>query len=382
MKNNTVPSLPGSTPPEPAAASHIKSVTIEGFRSIKSLSKLELPQLCVLIGGNGTGKSNLIRFFEMLSFMLRAKNLQGFVAKYGGGDDLLFMGARKTPRLHAEISIETQQGCNDYRFDLVHVANDTLVVTHEAYRFSDFKYPDPAPWIELDTIGKESSLPEQQNKTAKTILSLLRSCHTYHFHDTSLKAPIHMSWDITDCVHLRDDGGNLAPVLLDLRENDRKRYDLIVAQIRRVLPTFKEFVLEPVHGKVLLRWVGQYSDKVFGPHLTSDGSLRLFCLITLLNLPIERLPNVLLFDEPELGLHPHAMTLIAAMFKRVARYRQVIIATQSPYLVDCFDLDNIIIVRAPNGETQFQRLSRAEFQSWLEDDYLPSDIWLKESVGG
>jgi predicted ATPase len=60
----------------------------------------------------------------------------------------------------------------------------------------------------------------------------------------------------------------------------------------------------------------------------------------------------------------------------------VIIATQSPYLVDCFDLDNIIIVRAPNGETQFHRLSRAEYQSWLEDDYLPSDIWLKESVGG
>jgi predicted ATPase len=363
-------------------ANRIKTVTIQGFRSIKSVSGLELPHLGVLIGGNGAGKSNLIRFFEMLSFMLKAKNLQGFVARYGGGDDLLFMGARTTPRLHAEISIETQQGCNDYRFDLVHVSNDTLVVAHEAYRFSASKYPDPAHWTELDAIGKESSLPEQQNKTAKTILSLLRSCHAYHFHDTSLKAPIHMGWDITDCVTLRDDGGNLAAVLLDLRENDRKRYDLIVAQIRRVLPTFKDFVLEPVHGKVLLRWVGQYSDKVFGSHLTSDGSLRLFCLITLLNLPIERLPNVLLFDEPELGLHPHAMALIAEMFKRVARYRQVIVATQSPYLVDCFDLENIIIVRAPNGEAQFQRLSRAEYQSWLEDDYLPSDIWLKESVGG
>ncbi|BCU08297.1 AAA family ATPase [Allochromatium tepidum] len=382
MTNNTAPSPSSPTPPAPAAANRIKTVTIEGFRSIKNVARLELPQLGVLIGGNGTGKSNLIRFFEMVSFMLTAKNLQGFVARYGGGDDLLFMGARTTPRLHAEVSIETQQGCNDYSFDLVHVANDTLVVTHEAYRFSDFNHPDPAHWTGLDAIGKESSLPEQQNRTARTILSLLRSCSTYHFHETSLKAPIHMSWDITDCVHLRDDGGNLAAVLLDLRENDRKRYDLIVAQIRRVLPTFKDFILEPVHGKVLLRWVGQYSDKVFGSHLTSDGSLRLFCLITLLNLPIERLPNVLLFDEPELGLHPHAMTLIAAMFKRVARYRQVIVATQSPYLVDCFDLDNIIIVRAPNGESQFHKLSRKEYQSWLEDDYLPSDIWLKESVGG
>jgi predicted ATPase len=170
--------------------------------------------------------------------------------------------------------------------------------------------------------------------------------------------------------------------LLTLRENHFKRYQLVVRQIQRVLPTFKDFVLEPNYGKVDLRWIGQQSDKVFGPHLTSDGSLRLFCLLTLLNLPPDQLPDVMFFDEPELGLHPHAITLVAEMFKRLSKNRQIFIATQSPYLVDCFELENIIVASANNGETVLRNLPRAQYQEWLDDEYQLSDIWLKQAVGG
>ena len=159
------------------------------------------------------------------------------------------------------------------------------------------------------------------------------------------------------------------------------RYQLIVRQIQRVLPAFKDFVLEPLSGKVLLRWVGLHSDKVFGSHLTSDGSLRLFCLLTLLNLPVDRLPDVMFFDEPELGLHPHAITLVAEMFKRVAASKQVFIATQSPYMVDCFELSNIIVADNHGGETTLRNLPADAYQQWLDDDYLLSDIWLKSPAG-
>ncbi|MBM5816511.1 MAG: hypothetical protein FJ083_07970 [Cyanobacteria bacterium K_Offshore_surface_m2_239] len=361
----------------------IRSVSIQGFRSLKSIANLELPQLTVLIGANGAGKSNVIRFFEMLSWMLKSKNLQEFVLRQGGGDDQFFMGARQTPRIHAELCLDTENGQNDYRFDLKHLsAGDTVMVMNEAYRNSANDISTKAEWTQIDAVGKESSLLEQKNKTAKSIVALLQQCTTYHFHDTSMKAAIHNRWDVTDSFRLRSDGGNLAAVLLELRNTDGKRYELIVRQICRVLPAFKDFVLEEQAGKVLLRWVSRQSDKVFGAHLTSDGSLRLFYLLTLLNLPPDGLPDVMFFDEPELGLHPHAITLVAEMFKRLAKKRQIFIATQSPYLVDCFELENIIVASANNGATVLRNLPREQYQEWLDDAYLLSDIWLKQAVGG
>lgn len=361
----------------------IQSVTIEGFRGLRSIQNLELPQLTVLIGANGAGKSTLIRFFEMLSWMLKSQNLQEFVLRHGSGDDQFFMGARQTSRIHAEIQLETAAGFNDYRFDLTHIsAGDTVMVLNEAYRYSDRKKNGKANWTELGEVGKEARLPERADKTAKTICSLLRNCATFQFHDTSINSPIRLRWDTSESYRLRSDGGNLSAVLLDLRENDLQRYKLIIKQIQRVLPTFKQFVLEPISGKVELRWQGLNSDKIFGAHLTSDGSLRLFCLLTLLNLPSDRLPDVMFFDEPELGLHPHAITLVAETLKRLSKTRQIFVATQSPYMVDCFDLENIIVAASNHGETTLRNLPRSQYQEWLDDDYLLSDIWLKTPVGG
>lgn len=360
----------------------IAEVSIEGFRSLKRIEKLQLPQLTVLIGANGVGKSSFIRFFEMLGWMLRARNLQEFVVRKGGGDDQFFMGSRATPQIKAELRIATDRGSNDYRFEMAHLsAGDTLMLTHEAYRYSDATRPREAPWTNLTGVGKESALPDQMNKTAKTIYTLLRQCSTYQFHDTSANASIHQRWDVSDSARLRSDGGNLSAVLLDLREHDAPRYRQLVRQVQRVFPTLEDFVLEPVSGRVLLRWKSKYSDKVFGAHLTSDGSLRLFCLLTLLSLPDERLPDMLFFDEPELGLHPHAITLVSEMLKRVAKTRQVFIATQSPYMVNCFDLENIVVAEAKDGATTLRNLPKDQYQRWLDDDYLLSDIWLKTPVG-
>jgi len=366
----------------PRLQGQITEVTIEGFRSLKRIEKLQIPPLSVLIGANGVGKSNFIHFFEMLGWMLRARNLQEFVLRKGGGDDQFFMGSRATPQIKAELRIATQKGFNDYRFEMAHLsAGDTVMLTHEAYRYSDASRDTKAGWSQIHNIGKESALPDQTEKRPKTIHALLRQCSTYQFHDTSDNAELHKRWDTSDYVRLRSNGGNLAAILLDLRENDAPRYRQLVYQIQRVFPMLEDFALEPVAGKVLLRWKSKYSDKVFGAHLTSDGSLRLFCLLTLLSLPDERLPDILFFDEPELGLHPHAITLVSEMLKRVAETRQVFIATQSPYMVDCFDLENIIVAEAQDGATTLRNLPKEQYQQWLDDDYLLSDIWLKTPIG-
>jgi predicted ATPase len=368
---------------QPAQTHRIRSVTIEGFRSLKNIQGLELPPLTVLIGANGAGKSTLIRFFEMLSWMLRAKSLQEFVLRHGGGDDQFFMGARVTPLIRAEIRVELEEAHSTYGFELEYLpARDSVLIKKEYWSREQNSFPVSAATSHLGGVSLESRLPELESVSAQALCRFLSQCAIYQFHDTSPLASIHKRWDVTDSFRLRADGGNLAAVLLDLRSTDRKRYALIVRQIGRVLPTFKDFVLEEVAGKVLLRWVGQQSDKVFGSHLTSDGSLRLFCLLTLLNLPPERLPAVMFFDEPELGLHPHAITLVAEMFKRLSKTRQIFIATQSPYLVDCFELENIIVASANNGETVLRNLPPEHYQRWLDEEYQVSDIWLEQAVGG
>lgn len=359
----------------------IRSVTIEGFRSLKNIQSLELPQLTVLIGANGAGKSTLIRFFEMLSWMLKAKNLQEFVLRHGGGDDQFFMGARETPKIRAEVSVEFEGDDFEYGFQLDYLsAKDSVLIRHEYWRCEHKAFPVSSHTSHFGGPSLESLFPELEDSGAQALCRFLGRCATYQFHDTSTLASIHKRWDITDSFRLRSDGGNLAAVLLDLRKTDGKRYELIVKQIARVLPAFKDFVLEEEAGKVLLRWLGRQSDKVFGSHLTSDGSLRLFCLLTLLNLPPDRLPDVMFFGEPELGLHPHAITLVAEMFKRLSKKRQIFIATQSPYLVDCFELENIIVASANNGETVLRNLPRAQYQEWLDDEYQLSDIWLKQTA--
>ena len=367
----------------------IDRFSVKGFRSLKDVGMISFPDLAVIIGSNGAGKSNCIKFFEMLSFMLRSQNLSEFVAKNGGADDQLFMGARKTPQMEAEIRIKTERGFNDYKFTLTHAASGTggrLIFVDEAFRYSNPDYVGEADWIQLDSGTSEADIVDftqrpnvdsRSQKTARIVVNLLKNCMTYQFHDTSTHSFLKQEWDEDDNRFMRSHGGNLAPILLRLKNEDIKRYKLIIRQIQRVLPSFGDFELEPLYGKIALRWQHKYGDKTIGAHLTSDGSLRLFCLMTLLNLPSDMLPDVLFLDEPELGLHPYAITLVSEMLCKVSQTQQVFVATQSPYLVDCFDLENIIVAELKDGATELKTFDKAAYQQWLDDEYQISDLWLQ-----
>jgi predicted ATPase len=94
------------------------------------------------------------------------------------------------------------------------------------------------------------------------------------------------------------------------------------------------------------------------------------------------LPDVLLLDEPELGLHPVAVALIGNMIKALAGDLQIIVATQSPLLVDVFDLDEIIVLDLHNGSTTFRRLEPDAYREWLDDSFTPGELWQKNLLGG
>ena len=369
-------------------STRIESVSIRGFRSLADFTISEMPNASVLIGANGSGKSNFIRFFEMMSWMLRSRNLAEFIERQGGADDQLFRGNRHTSRLEAEINLRTVRGRNDYRFALSHGHPDRFFFSEERFRFSSADYPTEADWESLDSGHREAAIVDARygasyvnSTTASVIVHLLRDCSTFQFHDTSDNSNFKQRWDVEDNNQLRRDGGNLAATLHRLEQEDPKRYETICRHIGRVLPVFDRFAIEPSYGKVSLRWKAKGTDKTIGAHLTSDGSLRFFALVTLLNLPSEMLPSVVLLDEPELGLHPAAVTLIGGMIKALAEQRQVIVATQSPLLVDSFDLNEIFVLDLEDGQTKVRKLCKSDYLHWL-DEYTTGELWQKNLLGG
>ena len=360
----------------------IESVRIRGFRSLKDIELSEIPRAAVLIGANGSGKSNFIRFFEMLSWMLQSRQLGEFIERHGGADDQLYGGNRTTPRMEAELALRTHQGQNDYRFALSYAHPDRFFFSNERFRF--IRQGTKAQWHSFEGGYREAKIVEaaQSDITASVIVRLLRNCSVYQFHDTSDDSNFKKKWDANDNNYLRRHGGNLAAVLHRLEQEDIKRYERICQHISRVLPVFDRFQIEESYGKVLLRWKAKWTDKTFDAHLTSDGSLRFFALVTLFNLPPEMLPDVLLLDEPELGLHPAAIALIGGMIKSLAEDRQVIVATQSPLLVDAFDLDEVFVLELQEGRTEFRKLSPDDYQVWLDDNFTSGELWQKNLLGG
>ena len=341
-------------------AIRIESIRIRGFRSLADFEMSEMPQATVLIGANGSGKSNFMRFFEMLSWMLKSRRLQEYVQRQGGADDQLFGGAAVTPRIEAEIRMRTSQDWRDYRFALAHAHPDRFLFTDERFRYSTSCPGIEEDWQHLGAGHLEAKIVEAAQspdnpvgvRNGALLVGLLMSdWQIFQFHDTSDTSTFKKRWDVSDSGQLRSHGGNLAAVLYRLEREDLARYETICRQIGRVLPGFDRFDIQEDYGRVLLRWRAKWSGKSFGAHLTSDGSLRFFALVTLLNLPPGMLPYVITLDEPELGLHPAAIALVGGLIKSLSSERQVIVATQSPLLVDAFEVDEIFVLDLEDGRT-------------------------------
>ena len=373
-------------------AGRMESLRVRGFRS---LADVELSDLCnanALIGANGSGKSNFIRLFEMMCSMLGyPRDLNDFVQRHGGADDQLYRGSTVTSRMAVELAVRTDTGLYEYRFVLSNAHPDRLVFTEEAVRDRAgsaageegwYSFADRHPEATVVYAPQINAIPPTERNAARAIVSMLRSCAAYQFHDTSDNSNFMKRWDAEDNDYLLPHGGNLAAVLHRIEREDPRRFQLISRHIQRVLPVFDRFQIEERYGKVLLRWKAVGSDKTFGAHLTSDGSLRFFALVTLLSLPREMLPAVLLLDEPELGLHPVAVSLIGGMIKALAADRQIIVATQSPLLVDAFDLDEIVVADLDDGQTRLRRLDSREYQRWINDNFTSGELWQKNLLGG
>ncbi len=360
----------------------IKSVHVQGFKSLRDAT-VDLGPINVLIGANGAGKSNFLSVFHMISFMM-AGELQTFVGAGGRASSLLHYGPKRTPQLSVELTFQTDNGESGYKFRLAHAAPDSLIFVEEAAQFE--RPGDKPQLVQMGAGHWESAIFEtaRTNKIAGVVQFLLRSCKVFQFHDTSATSPLRQARYIDDGRYLRTNGGNLAAVLYRLRNQRREYYDRIVGTIRHVAPFFKDFSLEPASDnprEIFLNWRDEDPEGLFGPHLLSDGTLRAMALITLLLQPEDELPQVILIDEPELGLHPYAIEVIGGLMRSAAAHAQVIVATQSTKFVDQFEPSEIVVAQRHGVETQFSRLDSNKLAEWL-NEYSVGELWEKNVLGG
>ena len=365
---------------------------LAGFKSIARLS-LDIHDINVLIGANGSGKTNLISFFRLLNAVCNG-NLQELIGTGGGANSHLRFGARQTPRLEGTATFSSHNLTNTYHLKLAHSAGDRLVFLEESVQFcpDDSLSCETAP-ILLYSLGGghfESLLPTAKStaqgepfppRLGPIISTALRGLQFFQFHDTSATARVKQSRYVGDNRLLHPDAGNLAAFLLYLRETALDNYQEIVKTIQRVLPSFKDFVLEPhdTARTVMLNWRPVFGGEVFGPHQLSDGSLRFMALCTLLLQT--KLPSVILLDEPELGLHPFSIELLAGLIRSASSKAQIILSTQSVTLANQFSWQDIVVVDYEENASVFRRLQEEEVKNWLTQ-YNIGDLWAKNLIGG
>ena len=362
----------------------IDTITLHGFKSIRELVAFPLGNLNLIVGANGAGKSNFIQVFRLVRAML-LKGFQDYVARHGGASSFLFGGPKTTESVQAEFVF----GDNSYRFTLRPTVDDKFSITEE-HRYLDnnwrvFSRGELESRL-VDEKDDESSMRPGVPGVGHYVYAAISRWMIYHFHDTGDFAPMRGSSIVEDNERLREDAANIAPFLRRLQRGvlfEQNCYARILDATRLVAPFFDGFLLDSFQSgpaeKVKLAWRQKGSDYPFQPYHLSDGTLRFICLATALLQPHP--PSTIVIDEPELGLHPQAVDILAELLKIASARTQVIVATQSPQLLDSFDVEDIIVASRKNGETSLGRLDSRDYAAWLKD-YSPGTLWASNVIEG
>lgn len=340
----------------------IDSIQVEGFKSIRSQS-VSLHPMNIIIGGNGVGKSNFLSIFEFLRMIIQ---LRDFEYSYSSDSErLLYMGRKTTDKVRFSFHFDGDW-LNMLSIELKDV-NDKLRVRG------------------LYVDEKESVFPAgdySPEVAAERLRMLVNQFWVHHFQDTGNKSPYRNASRLSDDRFLRADGSNLASVLFRIRRTDAKLFKRIEDIIHQVTPSFRCFDLRPdgVDGEMIrLQWHPAGEDALFDQYQLSDGTLRMMSIVTLLFQP--ELPNPILIDEPEIGLHPASISILADLLKKAARKTQVVLSTQSIDLINHFTPEDIIVCDYKQNQSIFKRLNSDELRVWL-NDFTLGEIWEKNIFGG
>jgi predicted ATPase len=234
--------------------------------------------------------------------------------------------------------------------------------------------------VYAENIQESKFAFEERHLLLQKFISTLQ---VFHFHDTSATSLLRRECDVNDNLYLKQDGRNLPAFLYLLKVKHPKVYNRIIKTIQSIAPYIADFILEPNRlneKEIELRWIDKGDpESNFSAYQLSDGTLRFIALATLLMQPEP--PEVIIIDEPELGLHPFAIGKLAGMIQAASGKSQIIAATKSPGLISHFSPTDVIVIDRSEEQQQtvFNRLNADRLNIWLQE-YSLGDLWERNII--
>lgn len=359
----------------------LEQIKVLNFKNFKSLQLDSIKNLTVLIGSNGVGKSNFLSIIDFLS-QVQTTN----IANYLEDREMSYKRFVHQWNLVSKINFSFFLK----NIELNHVYNYGFTLEHDKqldfHLFGEFfKNVTTGTSYKFENKNNELLLAEKAKtiNECELVSQFFNKIHSYSFYSTKFfKKKIHKA-SIKDINSIHHEGENIAALLYHLYNNDKPNYASIVNSIRMVIKNFKDFHFEVTQEKIVILTILTYdSTDPSSLKYLSDGTVRFIFLMLLLNLPLDMRPSLLLLEEPEIALHPHAINFLGEYIKTYAEESQIILATQSPQLLNLIDPHNVYILYINDEHTtEIKYLDPAKIKKWLAK-YKLGDLWIMNLLGG
>ena len=402
----------------------LSKITLENFFSFREPTTIELnPDLNILLGINGSGKSNFLKAIELLYEILAGNGLEKiFLKKWSGFDTVAnFNGALQDEiKLSFEFNKEALNnighrqgyqfkanpiyeiaickagttsyylkeklysqppGENEFIFMEMNNARG-IISTWEKDRVGIQRYPQAHQQVNFkstEPVLSQISDPERFYPLF-TLKRALEEVCVYYYFDTTFSSVIRQPSSYGTETKLLPDGQNLMTILNNIKNNHPLWYDRIDDAIKKINPYFKDINFNFLGSKLYLVLREQYLSKSVSIEHISEGTLHYLLLLSILFNP-ER-GNLVCIDEPESNLHPDMIYTVANGIKEASKDTQLMVTTHSPLLLNSFDIEDILIFeKNDRNQTEVNIKSSDEFDEWIED-FLVGQAWLQGLLGG
>jgi predicted ATPase len=371
----------------------IERIGVKGYRRLQDIN-LEMRDLMVMIGANGSGKTSFLDLLSLLSASAKG-NLNDALSHRGGLSQILTRGKAK----QLTISVSEKEMRYQVLLDLENLSytidqeslskvclnsKGDLLSLIDSNDFDIF-YLDPylgeiSPHWQYDYKETALSQVPKTYQESEKFRKMLASCTYYGAIDVSEKSPIRLTQVMRPAKLPGSKGEDLIPCLYDLRENDRDRFEIIENIISAAFPDFEYLSFPPVAaGTMSMTWKDKNFSQPLYIHELSEGTLRFLWLVTLLQ--SQHLSTITLIDEPEVSLHPELLRHLVYCLREASKRTQLVIATHSDRLIRFLEPKEVMICDLEDGEAKMAWADSLDLDKWLED-YTLDQIWAMNVIGG
>lgn len=364
---------------------------------------LKLGGLNVIIGTNGSGKSNFIDAISLLQSL--PGDIQGPVRKGGGVDAFLNNGlpGRHEAAIRVKVHPSRLKRSLDYQFAFTS-SGGRLMITEEAlsgipfdsssatrvklFRVSPFQVElfnrrRSRRSLDMGYDRSQSILAQRKDPdsypeltSVATVLQAIRIYRNWHFgRESEIRKPGRV--DLPN-DHLLPDCSNLGLVLSAIQKSPAAKQNLL-RNLHELYPEITDYSVQIEGGTVQVFLVE--GDKIVPLVRLSDGTLRYICILAVLCHPN---PSPLVcIEEPELGLHPDVIPHLGQLLLEASQRFQIIVTTHSDILIDSLSEspESVVVSERTDEGTVLKRLSAKELKPWLEK-YRLGSLWLRGHIGG